>query len=323
MTYIIAEAGSNHDCNFETAKKLVDIAKNSGADAVKFQIFSAETLYSSKTEDFDKYKNVWNLIKSLEVSFDFFKDIKKYCDDCGIQFLATPFSKDAVDLLCEMEVPVIKIASFEFTDALLVSYIAKTQKPIIASTGLCSEKDIKQFLEMTPNNDITLLHCNSAYPTPDVDANLKSMTTLQKMSKCKVGLSDHTMGILAPVIAVSLGASVIEKHFTISRNNVGPDHPFSIEPNELKSMVSQIRQAEILLGDGKMKRTPSEESMFYARRSVIASKDIKKGELFTVENITTKRPGSGLSASRYLEIIGKTSSRNIESDDILQESDVV
>lgn len=324
--YIIAEAGSNHDGSLDIAKQLVDTAKYAGCDAVKFQIFSAETLYSKNSQNFDKYQNVWELIKSLEVSFDFFKEIKKYCDIQQIEFLATPFSVDAVNLLVEMNVPAIKIASFEFTDIFLVSYIASTRKSIIASTGLCNEHDIKQFLSWTKESDVTLLHCNSAYPTPSSDANLLAINKLKSICEghnVKYGLSDHTMGILSPALAVSLGASVIEKHFTLSRKRNGPDHPFALEPDELKNMVFLIREAELLLGYGSLCRTKSEQSMFYARRSLVASKDIKQGEVICENNLTTKRPGSGVPASLYFETIGKVSTRNIKEDDIIQYEDFV
>lgn len=323
--YIIAEAGSNHDCDINVAKQLIDVAKSANCDGVKFQIFSADTLYSSKVEDFDKYQNVYSLIKNLEVSFDFFKELKLYCDEVRIDFLATPFSEEAVDLLVDMNVKLIKLASFEFTDRRLVEYIRKTNKPLVASTGLCSKQDIYDFLQWTEGLDVTLLHCNSAYPTPDEDMNLNYINLLKTFgsNSFKVGLSDHSMGILAPALAVSMGASVIEKHFTLSRNRKGPDHPFAIEPNELNEMVKLIKTTEKMLGKNDFTRTQSESSMSYARRSVICCKNIKKGEVLTYENITTKRPGNGIPASKYYDVIGKKSKIDLQEDHILQWDEII
>ena len=326
MTYIIAEVGSNHNgCRLE-ARNLIRTASEAGVNAVKFQMFKAETLYSKNTKDFDKYSNVYSLIKSLETYDDFFKSCKNMCDEYEVDFLVSPFDERAVDFLVDLNVSSIKIASFEFTDARLVSYIANKGLPIIASTGLASHDDISFMLQLMKNCDVTLLHCNSAYPTPISDANLSSIPYLMKNFNVKCGYSDHTMSTTIPALAVALGASVVEKHITMNRNLNGPDHSFALEPNELKEMVINIREAEHAMGDGhqlmKHNRTISEQTMKYASRSIYASKALKKGDVVSEDNVTTKRPCAGIPAINYYKIMGATISGAIESDCALQWKDI-
>lgn len=313
MVYVIAEIGSNHNGSLDTAKELIDAAKQSGCDCVKFQIFSADSLYSKNTKDFDQYKNVWQLIKGLEVPLSFFSEIKKHCDNIGIDFLASAFSTEAVDFLVEQKAKSIKIASFEFNDVRLIKYIVSKNIPIIASCGLSTTKDIENFLSWTKGIDVTLMHCNSSYPTPICDANLNVIQTLKRFN-VKIGYSDHTRGILAPVVAVSLGANVIEKHITLSKESIGPDHFFAVGPKELSLMVSYIRETESLLGDSDIKITSSANNMLYARRSIFACDDIKAGDLFTEKNITTKRPNTGIPAEFYYNILGQIAKTNINKD---------
>ena len=316
-TYIICEIGSNHDGSIEQARQMIKCAKNCGADVVKFQIFKAKTLYSAYTDDFDKYTNVYEMIRGLEVPWSFFKECYKICSDYGIEFLATPFDDEAVDFLMGLGVKRVKIASFEFSDARFVKYVYKTKLPIIASTGFASVDDINTFIEMTRGVDITLLHCNSAYPTPDNDVHLMAIPYLKQQFGTKVGYSDHSQGIIAPAIAVGVGACVIEKHFTLDKTRTGPDHPYAIEPNELTTMVKYIRQCEIMLGDNNLERTDSESPMMYAKRSVIANRFIPLSKIIEQTDITTKRPGSGIPAACYYNILGMRAIRDIDKDEIL------
>lgn len=322
MVYVIAEIGSNHDGSISKAKRMIESAKECGADAVKFQIFTADNLYVKKTEDFDKYKDVWLLIKGLEVDRSFFDDCFRHCKTIGIEFLATPFHTEAVDFLVEMGVSRIKIASFEFTDVRLVKHIVRTKLPIIASTGLCTLSEIidmcKFIRRIRINTNLTLLHCNSAYPTPDVDANLLMIPKLKSLAT--VGYSDHTWGTLAAPLAVALGAEVIEKHFTLNRGSKGPDHEFALEPCEFQQMVEMIRQAECFLGNSDFsQRSKSEQTMFYAKRSVVAARFIPQGKVIEELDITTKRPAPGgcIPARQYFDVIGFQALRDIQPDSIL------
>jgi len=320
-TNIICEIGSNHDGHIRQAYQMIKLAKSCGADVVKFQIFKAKTLYVKNTKNFNKYKNVYKLIEGLEVPLSFFRECKNICDDNDIEFLATPFDEEAIDFLMELNVKRMKIASFEFSDMRLLDLILQTKLPILASTGLASVSDIERFMSLAKNSDITLLHCNSAYPTPDRDVHIRAIPHLLKFCS-KVGYSDHSEGILAPILSVGLGACVIEKHFTLDRKKLGPDHPFAIEPKQFADMVKGIRECEVMLGEHGLYRSESEKDMMYAKRSIVADKFIPKGKIIETEDITTKRPGSGIPAIKYFDVIGLRVIRNIEKDDIIKEDDL-
>ena len=318
---IVCEIGSNHDGDIKKARQMINSAKNCGADSVKFQIFKADTMYSKNTRDFDKYINVYQMIKNLEVPLSFFSECNKICLDNNIEFMATPFDEDSVDFLFNLGVKRLKIASFEFSDARLVKYISETGLPIVASTGLASMNDVRDFLDISCASDITLLHCNSAYPTPDKDVHLRAMELL-KMFGTKVGYSDHSEGILAPVLSVSMGACFIEKHFTLDRTSDGPDHAFAVEVEQFTKMVNLIRQSEIMLGQINFDRSESELNMAYAKRGIVANKFILKGKVIEKEDITTIRPENGISASRYFNVIGKVACCDIEEKEAITDASI-
>ena len=332
-TFIIAEAGANHNRSFKQALALIDAAADAGADACKFQTYSSNTLYCRNTPDFAGYENISKLIEDIQMPREWQKDLKAYCDEVGIEFMSTPFDEQAVQELVDIGVKRLKIAGFESTDPRFVRMVARTRLPLIISAGigsnLSSIGDIIDCVvkEHSPQEhpDITILHCNNAYPTPDEDINLNRINKiLEKYGtnnryNVKAGLSDHTRGILAPSLAVAKGATCIEKHFTLSRRLPGPDHPFAIEPDELKEMVSNIRTAEIMCRDTKQKLTNSEKVFSKAMRSIVTSKSVRKGELLTEENITTKRPclENSISAKSYYEILGSTAKFDIGEDVLL------
>jgi len=325
-TFVIAEAGANHDNNLNQAFKLIDIAKESDADAVKFQTYSSDTLYSRYTPDFENYKNVPELIRSLELPRDWQVILKEYCDEKNIEFMSTPFDEKAVDELFNIGVQRFKIAGFESQDIRLVKYVAKTGLPIIFSAGIGStidsiNKTLDWILTENPNCNISILHCNNAYPTPIDEIYLNTITDyIREFPDHKIGLSDHTMETIVPALAVSLGAEVIEKHFTINRNLSGPDHPFAMMPMELNEMIKHIRIAECSInGSRNTSITESEKSFSKAMRSVVARENIKAGELFTEKNITTKRPliENSIPANRYYDMIGKIALEDIIEDEII------
>ncbi len=319
--FVIAEAGANHNRDLNLAKELIDAAVEAKADAVKFQIYSAETMYSRRVPYHSGYpKPLWDLIKEIETPRDWIPELAAYCEKKGIIFFATPFDPTAVDEL-DPYVPFYKIASFELVDYPLLEYTAKKGKPIILSTGMATLGEIQEAverIEKTGNQDIILLQCASKYPAEPSIMNLRAMETLRKaFPNAVVGLSDHTMGIHISVAAVAMGAKVIEKHFTLSRDMEGPDHPFAIEPEELKEMVYQIRDVEAALGDGQKAGPTPEEAENYrlGRRSIHARVDIPKGTRITREMLATKRPGLGIHP-RFMEIIvGRRAVRDIEADE--------
>lgn len=330
-TFIIAEAGANHNRDWETAKKLVDAAAQAKCDAVKFQTYTSETLYSKNTPNFAGYKNINALIKSLELPRHWQKDLKNYCDDNQIEFMSTPFDEKAVDELYSIGVKRLKIAGFEATDPRFVKYVASTKLPLIITAGIgCSLETVKNIyswvLSENSDPDVTFLHGNNAYPTPMKDINLGQILEIKSLNlPVAVGLSDHTEGILVPPLGVALGASTIEKHFTLDRNMEGPDHPFAIEVDELCEMVKNIRATELTLNVKSGEYTASESLGFHkARRSVVASKEIRKGEVIKPEHITTKRPflDNSISAINYYDVIGKTAKRAIQCDEILEYGDI-
>ena len=327
-TLIIAEAGVNHNGSIKLAKKLIDIAKDCGADAVKFQTFTAEKLvrfnaekavYQKETSGEDETQ--FNMIKKLELDVKTHKELINYCSKKGIIFLSSPFDLDSVDLLAKLGLEIIKIPSGEIVNLPYLEKIGKLKKRIILSTGMADLGEIKNALDVlissgTEKNDITVLHCNTEYPTPYEDVNLNAMATIKRAFGVKVGYSDHTLGIEVPIAAVALGAEVIEKHFTLDKNMKGPDHKASLEPSELKAMVNGIRKIEKALGDGIKKPSKSEKkNIDIVRKSIVAIKPIKKGEIFSEENIGVKRPGTEISPMKWYEVIGKTAKKDFEIDE--------
>ena len=264
------------------------------------------------------------MVKKLELSYDDFKVLKEYCDKLGIMFLSTPFDLESIDFLNELGLEIFKIPSGEITNLPYLEKIGKLGKKVILSTGMADLGEIEDALDILINNgtrkeDITVLHCNTEYPTPIEDVNLLAMLTIRDAFKINVGYSDHTLGIEIPIAAVALGATVIEKHFTLDRNMEGPDHKASLEPHELKAMINAIRNVEKALGDGIKKPSKSEEkNKIIVRKSIVAKRKIKKGEIFTEENITVKRPGNGISPMRWYEILGKKASKDYQEDELIE-----
>ena len=321
-TFIIAEAGANHNRDFNLALKLIDAAKESGSDAVKFQTYSSETLYSKHTPDFAGYKNLPKLIKEIELPREWQKDLKQYCDQKGIEFMSTPFDEEAVDQLVQLGVKRLKIAGFESTDPRFVDMVASTGLPLIISAGIGFEHhhltNIRKVVSRY-NNDVTLLHCNNAYPTPNEEINLKTIPFLIDTTNYRIGLSDHTESTLTPALAVAMGATVIEKHYTLDKKLPGPDHPFALNPEELNEMVKNIRDAEKMIGTIKQKYSSSETNFVKARRSVVAKANIKKGEILTEENLTTKRPflEGNISASEFYNVLNTVAEKNYKKDEFI------
>lgn len=330
QTFIIAEAGANHNRNLEQAFKLCDVAKEAGANAVKFQTYSSETLYCQNTPNFAGYKDINKLIKDIELPREWQKLIKDYCDEIGIEFMSTPFDEQAVKELVDLGVKRLKIAGFESTDFRFVDMVASSGLPLIISLGIGFKMNfIGKIFEICKRygNDLTLLHCNNAYPTPMEDVGLKTMSGLTNLSypNIKIGLSDHTLSTLTPALAVSLGATVIEKHFTLSKHLPGPDHPFALEPEELKEMISNIRLAEKAILTHTNEYTPSEQNFVKARRSIVSKQMIKKGEKLSEKNITTKRPflEDCISASEWEWTLGKIATRDIGPDELIKQNDII
>jgi len=319
--FIIAEAGSNHNGSLEQAKKMIDAAVEAGVDAVKFQIFKAEELYSKYTPEFSylKGQNVYELIKNIETPREWIKELARYCKEKNIGFLASAFDFEAVDLL-DKYVPAFKIASFEITDLELIKYAAEKGKPMIISTGMANLAEIEDAINAIKsigNEDVVLLHCNSLYPTPVEVVNLKAMETMRTAFKVPVGFSDHTFGTRIPIAAVAMGACVIEKHFTLDRTLPGPDHSFAIEPDELKEMVKCIREVEKAKGSGIKEKSEleSEEIYIKARRSIHARVDIPKGTKITKDMLIIKRPGYGIKQKFIDIVVGREAKRDIKEDE--------
>lgn len=326
--YIIAEAGVNHNGSPELAFKLVDAAKAAGADCVKFQTFHSEKLVSKYAQKATYQKNNTgegsqkDMLQKLELSEDVFRKLKAYCDRIGICFLSTPFDIESISFLDSLGIPFWKIPSGDVTNLPYLVAIAKTAKPVVMSTGMCDLKDVTSAVDALRDNGsgkISLLHCNTEYPTPYEDVNLNAMKTLRDALGLDVGYSDHTPGIEIPIAAAALGATVIEKHFTLDRKMKGPDHKASLEPNELSAMVSAIRHIEAAMGNGVKAPTASErKNISIARKSIVASGTIHKGERLTEENITTKRPGNGISPMRWFEVLGTKAIRDFECDELIE-----
>lgn len=325
-TFIIAEAGDNHNGQYELALQLVDKAVEAGADCVKFQTFVTENVISKfagkaeyQKENTKVNESQYEMVKKLELSFEQFRAIKTYCEEKGILFLSTPFDLDSVDFLQEIDIPFWKIPSGEITNLPYLEKIARTGKKIIMSTGMCTMQEISNALKVLRKNgagEVILLHCNTEYPTPYEDVNLCAMETMAKEFGTKVGYSDHTTGIEIPIAAVAMGATVIEKHFTLDKNMEGPDHKASLEPDELKRMVEAIRNIEKAFGNGEKKPSPSErKNIVIARKSIVAKRDIKKGEVLTEENLSIKRPGDGINPMLWYEVIGTNAVKNFKEDE--------
>jgi N,N'-diacetyllegionaminate synthase len=327
---IIAEAGVNHNGSVQLAKKLIDKAVFSGADAVKFQTFKATNVVSKNAPKADYQKQTTNLresqfdmIKRLELDERAHQELIAYCKEANIMFLSTPFDLDSVDLLNELGLQIFKIPSGEITNLPYLRRIGSLCKEVILSTGMSDLEEIGEAIKILTNagtlkENITVLHANTMYPTPMEDVNLRAMQTIQNKFDVAVGYSDHTLGIEVDIAAVAMGATVIEKHFTIDKTMDGPDHKSSIDPEELKAMVSSIRNIEKALGSSIKKPSKSEKpNISMARKSIVARKSIKKGELFTEKNITIKRPGIGISPMKWDTILGKVAERDYQIDDLL------
>lgn len=327
---IIAEAGVNHNGKLGLAYKLVAAAVKAGADAVKFQTFKPEKVVSRFAEKAEYQKETTGLaesqldmIKKLDIGYEAFADLKKYCAKKGIVFLSTPFDLDSIEFLDQLGLDIFKIPSGEIINLPYLRKLGSLNKQVIMSTGMADLKEVRDALDVliscgTNKENITVLHCNTEYPTPFDDVNLKAMLTIRDELSVKVGYSDHTPGVEVPVAAVALGAEVIEKHFTLDKNMEGPDHRASLEPDELKAMVSAIRNIEKAMGDGIKKPSPSElKNKPIARKSIVAAKDIRKGEPFSEKNLTVKRPGTGISPMRWDEIVKMKAVRNFNADEII------
>ncbi|MDD2476654.1 MAG: N-acetylneuraminate synthase [Dysgonamonadaceae bacterium] len=327
--YLIAEAGVNHNGQLELAKKIVDEAKEAGADCIKFQTFIAKNIVSksaAKAEyqkrQTDVYESQFDMLKKLEISFDEFIELSEYCREKDIEFLSTAFDFDSIDFLNSLNMKRWKIPSGDITNLPYLIKIARLGKPIILSTGMSTLEDIRVAIAVLKENgagDITVLHCTTEYPTPFEDVNLNAMLTIQNEFGVSVGYSDHTKGIEIAVAAVAMGATVIEKHLTLDRSMEGPDHKASLEPDDFKMMVSAIRNVEVAIGNGEKKPADSErKNMSIARKSIIAKRDILKGEYFTEENLTVKRPGNGISPMKWFEVIGQKALRNFVEDELIE-----
>ena len=327
--FIIAEAGVNHNGDIEIAKQLIDVAAKSKADAVKFQTFISEKCISLGAEKAKYQKQTvgevgsqLEMIKKLELSFNDFYELKAYCEKKNIIFLSTAFDIESVKFLYDIGLETFKIPSGEITNYPLLRTIGQFRKRVIMSTGMSELHEIESAIAVLKEYGtecVSLLHCNTQYPTPMEDVNLRAMLKLKNEFRLPVGYSDHTLGIEVPVAAVALGASVIEKHFTLDKNMEGPDHRASLEPNELARMVEEIRNIEKALGDGEKKVSSSErENIYVVRKSIVASTHIKQGDIYTEKNITVKRPGSGISPMLWNEVIGQKAVRDFEIDELIE-----
>lgn len=329
---IIAEAGVNHNGSLEIAKRLVDEASSAGVDIIKFQTFKAEKLVSkaAKQAEYQK-KNIgkgeetqYAMLKKLELSNEQHEELIAYCKSKNIRFFSTAFDMDSIDYLHSLNLSLWKIPSGEITNYPYLKKIASYKEPVILSTGMCELSDIENVINLlvangVPKDKITVLHCNTEYPTPMKDVNLKAMLEIKEKFGVEIGYSDHTEGIEVPIAAVALGATVIEKHFTLDKNMEGPDHKASLEPNELKAMVRSIRNIEQALGTGHKTISESErKNIEIARKSIVAAKDIKEGEIFTEENITVKRPGNGISPMEWENVVGKVAKRNFQEEELIE-----
>lgn len=331
QTLIIAEAGVNHNGNIDLAKQLIEVAKESGADIVKFQTFIAEKCISKNAQKAqyqlqttDKNESQLEMVKRLELDIKAHKILIQYCQKIGIEFLSTPFDFESIELLNKLGMNTFKIPSGEITNFPYLKMIGKLNKKVILSTGMSNLGEIETAISIltdagTKRENITILHCNTEYPTPMQDVNLKAMQTIANAFHLPVGYSDHTQGIHIPIAAVAMGAKVIEKHFTLDKNMEGPDHKASLEPHELKEMVRCIRDIEKALGNGIKQESESEKkNKPIARKSIVANRTIKAGEVFSEENLYVKRPANGLSPMEWDNVIGKIAKRDFEEDECIE-----
>lgn len=326
---IIAEAGVNHNGSFDLAKKMVDAAKEAGVDYVKFQTFNPKKLVSKFAEKAEYQKETTGasesqleMLQKLTLTNGNFRELKEYCDSIGIGFISTPFDLESIAFLETFDMDFWKVPSGEVTNLPYLEAIAKTGRKVIMSTGMCDVEEIIAAVKALEDNgakEIELLHCNTQYPTPFEDVNLNAMLTIKEATSKKVGYSDHTLGIEVPIAAVALGAEIIEKHFTLDKTMEGPDHRASLNPTELKTMVDAIRNIEQALGDSNKVASPSETAnKVVARKSIVASRDIKQGEILSAENLTTKRPGNGVSPMKWYEVVGTKAVRDFKEDEIIE-----
>lgn len=328
---IIAEAGVNHNGDINIAKKLIDVAAESGADIVKFQTFKSENCVSKNAKKAEyqlqttnKQESQLDMIKKLELDLETHNILISYCKQKNIEFLSTPFDMESVDLLHNLGLEIFKIPSGEITNLPYLRKIGKYNKQVILSTGMANLGEIESAIAVlvdsgTKRENITLLQCNTEYPTPFADVNLKAMKSLKKAFRLPVGYSDHTPGIAIPLAAVGMGAKVIEKHFTLDKNMEGPDHKASLEPCELKAMVQGIREIELALGDGIKQTSASEaKNKPIARKSIVANCAIKKGEILSESNLYTKRPAGGISPMEWDKVIGTKAIRDFEPDEMIE-----
>lgn len=330
-TYIIAEAGVNHNGDIELAKQLIDVAADAGADAVKFQTFKADTLVTRNAKKADyQSKNTgttesqYEMLRKLELSVEMHRDLIAHCAKRNIVFLSTGFDIQSIDLLVTLGQSLLKVPSGEITNLPYLRHIGQLGKPVILSTGMSTMDDIGAAISVLEQSgatrkNIIVLHCTTEYPTPMTEVNLRAMQSINNAFGVSVGYSDHTSGIEVAIAATAMGATVIEKHFTLNRSLPGPDHKASLEPLELKAMVTSIRNIELALGDGIKRLTASElKNKPIARKSLVASKPIKTGELFSTQNLTAKRPGTGISPMRWDEVVGKVASRDYSVDELIE-----
>ena len=326
--YVIAEAGSNHNRDLDTARRLVDASVQAGDDAVKFQTYSGANLYSTKAPRFEYLgpladKAPHELLEEISLPRDWQPLLAEHCRQRGIEFLSSPFDREAVDELDALDVAALKVASFELVDLPFIRYIASKGRPVILSTGMATLGEVEDALEAVREGgspDVVVLQCASVYPAPPAVMNLRAIPTMKAAFGIPVGLSDHTLGIHVPVAAVALGADVIEKHFTLDRSQSGPDHPFAIEPDELRDMVAQVRDVEAALGDGHKRGPSAEEAVeMYtkARRSVVAAVPIPAGTRVRREMLTVKRPGHGIKPKLIDALVGRVATRDIDFDEVV------
>lgn len=327
--YIIAEAGVNHNGNIDIAKRLVDVAKEAGADVVKFQTFRADSLaskYAQKAEyqfhTIDEKETQKEMLKKLELTYDMHVELIRYCKQAGIEFLSTPFDLDSIDLLESVGMNLYKIPSGEITNLPYLRKIGSLKKPVILSSGMSTLEEVEEAVKILKESGaagVSVLHCNTQYPTPMEDVNLNAIKSMQEEVGVRVGYSDHTEGIEASIAAVAIGAEIIEKHFTLDKTMEGPDHKASLEPHELKAMVKAVRNIETAMGDGEKRPTFSEkENIAIVRKSIVAKRQIEKGEIFSEDNITTKRPGNGISPMLWDRVMGTEAKRKYEEDELIE-----
>lgn len=328
-TIIIAEAGVNHNGNIELAKELIRKASDAGADYVKFQTFLADKLvskdakkasYQAKNMESDNNDSQYQMLKNLELSYEDHYDLVEYCNNLGIQFLSTAFDLDSIDFLMKLGIDFYKIPSGEITNKPYLQKVAALGLPIVMSTGMATMEEVENALLVLneggiETKDVTILHCNTEYPTPLEDVNLKAMLSIKDKFDVSIGYSDHTLGILVPIIAVGMGAKVIEKHFTLDKEMEGPDHKASLDPVELKEMVKQIRLVETILGSDVKKPSPSEEkNIVVARKSIHIKEDLTEGHIIDEKDLIMKRPGNGISPMDINEVVGKKINCNLVAD---------